>query len=291
MNNAVAVINSANSLPYIQVPGNHDVPGLTKQDYFSRICNVVSKFSPAVVWGDAENYRAYGYIDFTSTSYEGNFRIIMLDPFDYADGQFENGYAWQAAVFSQKQISWLIDALTDAANNSLNVITAMHYSFGDNSLNFNENLAKPDATYYQDSFMIPDIIDAIQHQSVLQKNYPDSAGINNITINKDFSSVPKLKYVAHLFGHIHSKNYYRCQKTDGSKKYDMLMLGEAALGTYGNALNKAYRESGTINEIAFSALEIDVVEQTVYRVAYGSYLNYDKSNNGRTVKLNYRFND
>ena len=71
----------------------------------------------------------------------------------------------------------------------------------------------------------------------------------------------------------------------------MLMLGEAALGTYGNALNKAYRESGTINEIAFSALEIDVVEQTIYRVAYGSYLNYDKSNNERTVKINYRFNN
>ena len=215
----------------------------------------------------------------------------MLDPFDYDDGQFENGYAWQAAVFSQKQINWLVDALTNAANNGLNVITVMHYSFGDNSLNFNENLAKPDATFYQDAFMIPDIIDAIQHQSVLQKNYPDTNGLNNITLDKDFSSVPKLKYVAHLFGHIHSKNYYRCQKTDGSKKYDMLMLGEAALGTYGNALNKAYRESGTINEIAFSALEIDVVEQTVYRVAYGSYLNFDKSNNQRTVKLNYRFND
>ena len=291
LNNALAIINNANSLPYIQVPGNHDVPGITKQDYFDRICSAVSKFSPSVVWGDAENYRAYGYIDFTGTSYEGNFRIIMLDPYDYNDGQFENTYAFMTAVFSQKQINWLINTLVDAANNGLNVITAMHYSFGDNSLNFNEDLAKPDAAFYQDAFMIPDIIDAIQHQSVLQKNYPDSKGLNNITINKDFSLTPKLKYVAHLFGHIHSKNYYRCQKTDGSKKYDMLMLGEAALGTYGNALNKAYRDPGTINEIAFSALEIDVIEQTIYRVAYGSYLNYDKSNNERTVKLNYRFND
>lgn len=284
-------IKAYNKVHYLQVPGNHDVPGITKQDYFNKICSVIKGFSPNVVWGDEVNYRAYGYIDFTRDEYYDKFRIIMLDPFDYDDGLFENTYSFQSAIFSQKQIDWLVNSLVDAAEQGLNVITMMHYSFGDNSLNFNKNLAKPDALFYQDSFMIPDIIDAIQHGSVINKNYADTKGLNNISINRDFSAVPNLKYVAHLFGHIHSKNHYRCQKTDGSKKYDMLMLGEAALGTYGNALNKAYRKSGTINGIAFSALEIDTIEKTIYRVSYGSYLNYDKSNSERTTKLKYRFED
>ena len=45
----------------------------------------------------------------------------------------------------------------------------------------------------------------------------------------------------------------------------------------------------TINNIAFSALEIDVVEKAVYRVSYGAFLNYDKSNSERTTKILYRF--
>ena len=214
----------------------------------------------------------------------------MLDPFDYADGLFENTYPHQCAVFSQKQIDWFIATLKGAASQGLKVITMMHYSFGDNSV-FNETIAKSDANYYQDPFMIPDIIDAIQNKSVISKTYADKAGVNNIIINEDFTSVSDLEFVVHLFGHIHSKNEYRCQKTDGSKKYDILMLGEAALGTYGNALNKAYRYSGTINEIAFSTISIDPIEKAVYRVAYGSFLNYDKSNDvtDRVLKMSYRF--
>ncbi len=285
---SAAIIRKHNKLPYLQVPGNHDVPGITKEEYFSRICSVVGEMSDTV-WGDAENFRAYGYCDL-SGGYEGDFRIIMLDPFDYDDGLFENTYPHMSAVFSQKQADWLIETLLDAATKGLNVITMMHYSFGD-APSFGEDNAYPDAQYCQDAFMIPDIIDAIQKRTSLVAEYPDSKGINNITINRDFTSAGELHFVAHLFGHIHSKNHYRCQKSNGSKKYDILMLGEAALGTYGNALNKAYREADTVNEIAFSALEVDVIEQCIYRVSYGSYLNYDKSNSERTTKIPYRFND
>jgi len=67
------------------------------------------------------------------------------------------------------------------------------------------------------------------------------------------------------------------------------MLGESALGIPGTALNKKHMERGTITGIAFSALEIDVVEKAVYRVAYGAYRNHDKTDSPRTLKIPYRF--
>ena len=280
-------VMACNAVPYLQVPGNHDVTGITKQEYFDRIGSVVNHFSPEVIWGDADGYRSYGYMDFTEKAYNGDFRIIMLDPFDYDDGQFNNPYKFIWAVFSQKQIDWLIDVLVDAASKGLHVITMMHYSFGDSTI-FNEDTANPDATFCQDPFMIPDIIDAIQHKAKLTRKYPDSEGIHDISIDRDFSEVPELDFIVHLFGHIHSKNDYQCQRADG-KKYDMLMLGESALGINGTALNKKHIERGTIAGIAFSALEIDVFEKAIYRVSYGAYINYDNSDSRRTHKISYRF--
>ena len=280
-------VMACNAVPYLQVPGNHDVTGITKQEYFDRIGSVVNHFSPEVIWGDADGYRSYGYMDFTEKAYNGDFRIIMLDPFDYDDGQFNNPYKFIWAVFSQKQIDWLIDVLVDAASKGLQVITMMHYSFGDSTI-FNEDTANPDATFCQDPFMIPDIIDAIQHKAKLTRKYPDSEGIHDISIDRDFSEVPELDFIVHLFGHIHSKNDYQCQRADG-KKYDMLMLGESALGINGTALNKKHIERGTIAGIAFSALEIDVFEKAIYRVSYGAYINYDNTDSRRTHKISYRF--
>lgn len=280
-------VMESNSVPFLQVPGNHDVTGITKKEYFERVGTTVEKFSPGVVWGDPEGYRSYGYVDFTEGRYRGDFRIIMLDPFDYDDGLFESKYKFISAVFSQKQIDWLIDVLVDAAAKGLNVITMMHYSFGDSTI-FNEKTANPDATFCQDPFMIPDIIDAIQNKGKLKKVYKDQAGIHDVKIDKDFKDVADLEYIVHLFGHIHSKNHYQCQRADG-KKYDMLMLGESALGISGTALNKIHMVRGTAIGIAFSALEIDVFEKAIYRVAYGAYRNYDKSDSDRTEKISYRF--
>lgn len=285
-------VHAANNddVPILQVPGNHDMPGITKEDYFSRICSgIVQAFTPGVVWGDEAGKRAYGYCDFDSSPEMGaKFRIIMLDPFDYDDGQFEVR-KFMTATFTQKQIDWLISTLMDASRKGLQVITVMHYSFGDNNLPFTEERAKPDAHFHQDAFMIPDIIDAAQHGTHLRRTYADDLGTDNIKVNADFSKLPHLEYVCHLFGHIHSKNEYRCQKTDGSKMYDMLMLGEAAIGVNGTLLNKVYRPGGKDSIPAFSALSIDTIEKCIYRISYGAYLKYDGSNDKRTEKISYRF--
>ena len=273
--------------PYINLKGNHDVTGITNADYFDCMCTTMQDFHQ-VVWGNAEEKRAYGYMDIQSNELMGSFRLIFLDPFDYNDGEFGNTYPFMSAVFSQKQIDWFIDAMVDATDKGLNVITLMHYSFGDSPI-FSEENACPDATYYQDAFMIPDIIDAIQNKTSMKAEYKDKAGKHHIRIKRDFSKVKDLKYVCHLFGHIHSKNAYQCHKSDGSKKYNMLMLGEMSLSSNGTAVNMVYKDQNTPVYSAFSTLCIDTLEKKIYRVSFGPYLRNDKSNSlsDRTMVFDY----
>ena len=275
--------------PYINLKGNHDVTGITNADYFDRMCTTMQDFHPTV-WGNAEEKRAYGYMDVKSNELMGSFRLIFLDSFDYNDGEFGNTYPFMSAVFSQKQIDWFIDAMVDATDKGLNVITMMHYSFGDSPI-FSEENACPDATYYQDAFMIPDIIDAIQNKTSMKAEYKDKAGKHHIRIKRDFSKVKDLKYVCHLFGHIHSKNAYQCQKSDGSKKYNMLMLGEMSLSSNGTAVNMVYKDQNSPIYSAFSTLCIDTIEKKIYRVSFGPYLRHDKSNSlsDRTMVFDYDF--
>ena len=286
-----SVVKAANihKTPYIDVKGNHDVTGIANADYFSRMCTTMQGFKD-LTWGNAEENRAYGYMDIKSNNQMGAFRLIFLDPFDYKDGDYGEKYPFMSAVFSQKQIDWFIDALVDATQKGLHVITLMHYSFGDSPI-FSEENACPDATYYQDAFMIPDIIDAIQNKTKLEAEYKDKAGIHNIRIKRDFTSLGDLKYVCHLFGHIHSKNSYQCKKSDGSKKYNMLMLGEMSLARGGTAVNMVHKVSYNPDYISFSALSIDTIEKRIYRTSYGLFLRYDGSNSqaDRTTVFDYDF--
>lgn len=299
----VVAENNNKTTPFVCARGNHDIPGMTQAQWYTKIRSTLSSFGN-LQFGAAN--RGYYYVDVN------DFRIIMLDPNDYDDDKKDTTYSWTSAVFSQVQIDWLIATLKDACTKKLNVITAMHYGFGDNSLTFNDVKCKPDCEFYQDPFMIPDIIDALQNKTRLRRTYHDSKGINNITLNCNFTTSGYFKYVAHLFGHIHSKNHHRCQKTDGSKKYNILMLGETSLSapvvagyssdtssayhyaydaTHGYALNKIYKDYESTNDIAFSVLEIDTDEKAIYRVSYGAYLNYDRSNYERTTKFTYNFTD
>ena len=299
----VVAENNNKTTPFVCARGNHDIPGMTQAQWYTKIRSTLSTFGE-LQFGAAN--RGYYYVDVH------DFRIIMLDPNDYDDDKKDTTYSWTSAVFSQVQIDWLIATLKDACTKKLNVITAMHYGFGDNSLTFNDVKCKPDCEFYQDPFMIPDIIDALQNKTRLRRTYNDSKGINNITLNCNFTTSGDFKYVAHLFGHIHSKNHHRCQKTDGSKKYNILMLGETSLSapvvagyssdtssayhyaydaTHGYALNKIYKDYESTNDIAFSVLEIDTDEKAIYRVSYGAYLNYDRSNYERTTKFTYNFTD
>ena len=286
---AIVKTSNVHHTPYINIKGNHDVTGITNVDYFNRMCTTMENFYQPV-WGNAKEHKSYGYMDIKGNELMGSFRLIFLDPFDYNDGEFGKKYPFMSAVFSQKQIDWFIDTMVDATNKELNVITLMHYSFGDSPI-FSEENACPDATYFQDAFMIPDIIDAIQNKAKLEAEYKDKAGTHNIRINRDFSELKDLKYVCHLFGHIHSKNAYQCKRNDGSKKYNMLMLGEMSLSSNGTAVNMVYKDQNTPIYSAFSTLCIDTIEKKIYRISFGPYLRYDKSNSltDRTMVFNYDF--
>lgn len=283
---AVEGANIAN-IPYIVTIGNHDVTNITKKQYYDIMCKIVSDTNPSVVWGNASGYRCYCYVDYYVNAAIGTIRVIVLDPCDYNDGQFPDTRAFQSVVFSQAQINWFVNALKGAIENNYHVMTVMHYSFGDAST-FNEEYSKPDALYYQDPFMIPDIIDAAQNGASISKTYTDSKGLENVNVNTEFTG--ELSYICHLFGHVHAKSTFWCSKSDGTKDYDILMIGEAALGQDGVSLNKVSRIPGTIDSMMFSGIAIDTVEQNLYRTAYGACIRYDAGDltNYRFEKIGYR---
>ena len=268
------------------VKGNHDVCNLKRASYRNIVGNLIDNYSPNVVWGGADV--GYGYIDITPNSDIGTIRIIMLDQFDYPDADFPSVRGFMSCTYSQAQITWFINAIKDAASKSIKVITMAHYAFADTTNIWSEEIANADVNgQYQDAFIIADIIDAIQHGTIINKEYTDSKNKENIVVNEDFSSTSSLHYICHLFGHIHSKNWYQCKKADGSKDYDMLMIGETSVGRLGTALNKSCREG--VNSTACSVLEIDTIEHCVYRVNYGAYMKYDATESKVIEKLNYRF--
>ena len=47
-----ATVRRFNRRPYLQVPGNHDVTGVAKREYFNAVSAVVQEFNPGVVWGN-----------------------------------------------------------------------------------------------------------------------------------------------------------------------------------------------------------------------------------------------
>ena len=288
LNKGVDVVknNNSDNLPYLYVKGNHDVCNLKRSSYRNIIGSLIDNYSSNVVWGGADV--GYGYIDMTPNSDIGTVRIIMLDQFDYPDADFPNVRGFMSCTYSQAQIAWFINVIKDATSKGIKVMTMAHYAFANTTNLWSEEIANADVNgQYQDAFIIPDIIDAVQHGTSINMTYNDSKNKENIIVNEDFSTTARLHYICHLFGHIHSKNWYQCKKADGSKEYDMLMIGETSVGRLGTALNKSYREG--INSTACSILEIDTIEQCVYRVNYGAYMEYDATESKVIEKLKYRF--
>ena len=105
MQNVVSIVTSNNILPYLAVKGNHDVCNITRSQYRNNIGLLIQQHA-SVSWGSTDS--GYGYYDVTPNANMGTFRIIMLDPFDYPDGDFPNTRAFMTATFSQSQIDWLI---------------------------------------------------------------------------------------------------------------------------------------------------------------------------------------
>lgn len=265
--------------------GNHDVQ-CTRAQYFAAMTGPMAHAVPGLVLGDEEGNKAYGYLDITPNDNTGTLRIIMLDPRDgHADPMF-----WWDAAFSQRQIDWLIATLTDARDRGIGVVTMMHYAFGDSQVANHDNV-RPDIDFCQNTFMIPDIIDALQHGTALRRTYyARSSKADDIVVD-----IPEgeggLDFVVHLFGHLHSKETYRCAAADGSRTYDILMLGEASLTYAGYNLDNAIREKNTAKDIAASLLLVDRHKGVIYRVSYGAYKTYNGLHTEQTECIPFRFRD
>lgn len=273
------VTQNRGDVPLLTAQGNHDL-GVGKEAYYNAMVAAMVERSGGEFTPGRVN-RAYGSYR-PAEAPSGPFRVIILDPWDRDDTA--TGENWMEVCFSQVQIDWLTAQLAAARDNGEHVITMMHYAFGD-SERWRDESVNPDCLFLQDPFMIPEIIEAFQKGIALRKTY--TGGPEDVTVDVAAAD-RRLNYAAHLFGHIHSKNAYYCGKADGSRQFDMLMLGETALQLQGTAVNVVPRQTGTVNEIALSLLEFDFNTGVVYRVSYGAYKHSDMAETPRVAKFHFR---
>lgn len=265
------------ALAVVGAQGNHDLLAPRRHYHRAMFAPMAAAVSGFVSATDSPHSLG-GHVDLP-----GGFRLILLDPRSGLDDDAD----WWHVAFSQAHMDWLAATLADARARGLRVITMMHYAFGD-SPTWNHTNVNPDITYLQDPFMIPDLIDALQHGTALSRTYtPRHSSAQAVTLSIT-PSEQRLHFVAHLFGHLHSKEEYRCAKADGSMDYDLLMLGEASLATEGVALDSAPRRPGTDTDLAASMLIVDPAAHIIHRVSFGAYLTTDGRRTSRTQSLRYR---
>lgn len=270
------------TIPVLATLGNHDANDVsdelianasTKYDQWTAVFEPIAQKFSSIVWGDASHYKHYHYLDIAKGGYI--LRIITLDSLDHADyipgDQSYVGHATE--VYSQEQMDWLCNVALNVPSDNYGVIINNHFPFAPDRANYSEEWAAlKDGTFAQGWEMIPKIVRAWVNRGSLSETFTDTKlGINNITINANFSAVPSgALFVCFMTGHTHSKNVFTV-KQEGGTNYGQLMLCEDSSGQQGSALNKVYKYDNGIQNTAASQVAIDMAERKIYRTAYGAF--------------------
>lgn len=255
-------------------------PIMTSDDYGLSVQEYAANISPA-----SNNYRHNSYCDLTGDDF-GRIRIIMLDQLDHSlqtDGSGKLVYTCQNdPVYSQAQIDWLCNTALQVPDGT-GVIICNHYPFDKTpSSDPNESLVV-DGDYVQPWNMIPDIVQAWQDRTALNRMYNDRMGLQNITVNVDFSNIGSgCEFICYLCGHTH----YKTNKVVTG--YKQMMLLEDSSGSYGTIYSDLVRLAGTPTSNAFSILSVDRTQGVIYRTSYGAYKGVDETEKSRIEKINYR---
>ena len=255
-------------------------PITTGDDHGLSVQGYAANISPA-----SNNYRHNSYCDLTGDDF-GRIRIIMLDQLDHSlqtDGSGKLVYTCQNdPVYSQAQIDWLCNTALQVPDGT-GVIICNHYPFDKTpSSDPNESLVV-DGDYVQPWNMIPDIVQAWQDKTALNRMYNDRMGLQNITVNVDFSNIGSgCEFICYLCGHTH----YKTNKVVTG--YKQMMLLEDSSGSYGTIYSDLVRLAGTPTSNAFSILSVDRTQGVIYRTSYGAYKGVDETEKSRIEKINYR---
>lgn len=284
------IVNGSPVIPLMQL-GNHDpndadrvkATAVAKAEQWNNMFAPISNKWTNIVWGDRENNRHYHYYDITHDL--GNVRVIMLDQLDHdlptgADGKLI--YSCQEdAVFSQKQIDWLCNEALRVPD-GYGVILCNHFGFMERGTIDTSLLL--DGQFVQGWRLVPDIVQAWQNKTTLNKNYTDiRSNTQPIKVNVDFSAIgANTEFICYLCGHTHYRTH---QPVNG---YKQLLIMEDSSGQRGNIFSKFVRIKKSPTSNAFSLLSIDRSEKSIYRTSYGAYKNYDETTGNRIEVINYK---
>lgn len=209
----------------------------------------------------------------------------MLDQLDHdliTDSQGKLIYTSQNdPVYSQKQMDWLCNIALQVPDGA-GVIICNHYPFDYTPTSDKNQSLIIDGKYVQPWTMIPEIVQAWQNKTTLNKTFNDSVGPQNITINVDFSNIgADCEFITYLCGHTHFKT------TKVVTGFKQMMLLEDASGSYGTGYSWTSRLSGTVTSNCFSILSIDRTLKKIFRSNYGAWKTVNEDSKNRIDIIDY----
>ena len=277
-------ISKANK-PFLTIIGNHDA-GSSNSAYtsYSHISDLVEKFiTPNVKYADLakEEYSngvSYYYKDFSPY----NIRMICLNQFEYPDsdanGKTEFEYRRGFAFYSQAQIDWFIQVLSNTPSN-YHVIIALHYvpdyMIGEDHLFTSEKFVGKRLKLYQtvsegdfiNGHIITDIVDAWIYGKRLENTYTVNipSVLTEYRVSADFSSRGFGSFICYIGGHWHNSIISHCIEYPNQKEYSVDIAGLYVSET------DTPRKEGTRSEDSFVLLGFDTNRKRVNILRIGAH--------------------
>ena len=226
----------------------------------------------------------YYYADIKSPSESKTIRVIVLNCYDYdalVNGHFVNRAKMH---FSQSQINWLIQVLSDANSNSIPVCIVAHESDCllrsadgmDNPFNMNYTTSAGTDAYTKEWVGNPicDIVEAFINGSSVNKTYDES----EFQVNVSASFANAGNFVCWFVGHRHSDHI---GFIPGYKQ--LVICPPNGAMTVTATFCDMPRQNGTKTQDCFNLYCIDVAKKTIGITRIGADVTYSGTDRIHTI--------
>lgn len=221
-----------------------------------------------------EDKCGYFYVDFE----EKGIRLIVLNDYEFfcEDVKVRNKYA-----ILEKQLSWFINVLMDAAKKDLGVIVADHEGPGEIEMGKNKFCQRAVSRPWgipkilnPNTDVICDIIDAFKHGKALENEYYYQISGQKVKVSCKFEK--NGEFIAYLSGHQHADYVGYLKKYPDQLSLRMAISG-CNLTTYQNELGETCsdlpRIPGTVSEDCINFYVIDRKNKEITIVRAGACVN------------------
>lgn len=267
--------------PFFTTVGNHDVwraPGETAP--ITQKMAVDKYIRPVAKQIRIEDLEKPYYVK-TFDKYK-----VALVVLSYYDAPNDEENAQLVELFSQKQISWLLQTLQEIPQ-GYHLVIAMH-DFSYKTQIVSDGWTQPD-TYENRKFtenhaernLLTDIVQAWIEGGSLHKTYAEQTeGVSIVRVDCDFSSRGKGDFACYLVGHLHKDILAVCDKYPNQH---VIYCPSSAYDDWQNKWSDLPRTGGTKSEDCLTVFTIDTNKRKIRLVRVGSNFTVDMKERTYTV--------